>query len=128
MRYSCLALAALLPCVVATGSAYAADASAGEEVAQRCAICHKFDKGTGNGVGPNLFGVVGRKAASLPDFTYSDALKASNITWTTDNITKWLADPTKMVPGTKMITPPGVISQLSNEDIANLIAYLQTLK
>ena len=62
------------------------DPAAGKTVFQRCAICHKVDKGAGNGVGPNLFGVVGRKSASLPDFEYSGPLKASGITWTDDNL------------------------------------------
>jgi cytochrome c2 len=124
MRYSFLALAALLECVGPAGSVYAADAGAGEQVAQSCAICHKFDKGSGNGLGPNLFGIVGRKAASLPDFAYSDALKASKIIWTTDSLAKWVAGPVKMVPGTKMVFP-GITNKT---DIANLIAYLNTLK
>ena len=124
MRYLPLVLAMILEFAVASGSAYGADAAAGEQVSQRCAICHKFDKGSGKGLGPNLFGIVGRKAASLPDFAYSGALKASKITWTSDNLAKWAAGPTKMVPGTKMVFP-GITSK---NDVANLIAYLNTLK
>jgi cytochrome c len=124
MRYWFLVIAALLECVWASNVSYAADASAGEQLSQTCGICHKFDKDTGNGLGPNLFGIVGRKAASLPDFAYSDALKASKIIWTTDNLAKWVAGPVKMVPGTKMVFP----GMTSKDDIANLIAYLDTLK
>jgi cytochrome c len=124
MRYWSVVLVVMLECALATASAHAADAAAGEQVSQRCAICHKFDKGSGNGLGPNLFGIVGRKAASLPDFAYSGPLKASKITWTTDNLAKWVAGPAKMVPGTKMAFP-GITSK---SDIANLIAYLTTLK
>jgi cytochrome c len=125
MRYVSLVLAALLECVATADSAEAADAGAGEQLAQQlCVICHKFDKDSGNGLGPNLFGVVGRKAASLSDFDYSAALKASKITWTTPNLAKWVAGPATLVPGTKMIFP-GITSK---SDIDNLLAYLETLK
>ena len=124
MRYAPLVLAALLQGVLTATSACAADTNAGEQLAQTCAFCHKLDKGSGNGLGPNLFGIVGRKAASLPDFAYSDALKASKITWTTDKLATWVAGPTNMVPGTKMVFP-GITSK---DDIANLLAYLNTLK
>ena len=124
MRISIGLLAVALASFAAAGVACAADAGAGEQLSQTCAICHKFEKGAGNGLGPNLFGVVGRKAASLPDFAYSDALKTSHITWTADNLTNWIAGPTTMVPGTKMVFP----GLTSKTDIANLIAYLSTLK
>ena len=78
----------------------------------------------GGGLGPNLFGVVGRKAATLPGFEYSGPMKASGITWTPDNLSKWVAGPAKMVPGTKMAF--GGIAQKSQ--IADLVEYLETLK
>jgi cytochrome c len=126
MRYSAFAAVTLLACGAVSNFAYAqdGDAVAGKAVFQRCAICHKADKDAGNGLGPNLFGVVGRKSASLPGFEYSGALKASGITWTTDNLSKWVSGPAKMVPGTKMAFP-GITSKA---DIRNVVAYLGSLK
>jgi cytochrome c2 len=117
-------LVLILGSAAAVSSAHAADAAAGQRVSERCAICHKFGKGEGNGLGPNLFRIVGRKAASLPDFSYSGPLKASHIIWTTGNLSKWVAGPAKMVPGT-MMAFPGITSK---NDVADLIAYLSTLK
>jgi cytochrome c len=108
----------------AATAAHAADANNGKTIFGRCAICHTVQKGGGNGLGPNLFGVVGRKAASLPSFMYSGALKASGITWTPDKLKMWIAGPQRLVPGTKM-----AFGGLSNtSQIADVIAYLSTLK
>ena len=110
---------------LATGVANAAgDAVAGKGVFARCAACHVATKGGGNGLGPNLFGVVGRKAATVANFSYSGALKSSGITWTPDKLKIWVSGPQKLVPGTKMAF--GGIS--SAHQIDDLVAYLQTLK
>src|SRR5271156_4192712 len=74
-----ITLAILAGTTVAASAA--GDAKAGADVFKRCAVCHTDDKGGGDGLGPNLFDVVGRKAASRPDFAYSPALKKSAITW-----------------------------------------------
>ena len=115
-----------LACGAVSNFAYAqeGDAAQGKTVFQRCAICHKVDKGAGNGLGPNLFGIVGRKSASVPDFEYSGPMKASGLSWTNDNLSKWVAGPAKMVPGTKMAFP-GITSK---GDIRDVVAYLNTLK
>jgi cytochrome c len=68
----------------------------------RCASCHTVVPGGRAVLGPNLSGVVGRKAASTP-FNYSPALKASNLTWTRANLDRFLTAPTRMVPGTRMV-------------------------
>jgi cytochrome c len=68
-------LSAALLCISLTSPALAgSDAARGAQVFERCAMCHSADKAAGNGLGPNLFGVVGRKAASLPNFPYSAEL------------------------------------------------------
>ncbi len=104
-------------------AASAADANAGKKVFYKCAICHTAVKGR-NSIGPSLFDVVGRHSASLPGYTYSDALKAANKTWDEKTLDAWLTSPQKYVPGTKMS-----FSGLSNpDDRANVIAYLATLK
>lgn len=68
----------------------------------KCAACHTAKPGI-NAVGPTLFGVIGRKAGSVPGFAYSDANKASGITWDENTLDQYLAAPMKMVPGTKMV-------------------------
>lgn len=70
---------------------------------QRCQVCHSVDVAKPAGVGPNLRGVVGRQAAAAK-FNYSTAIKQSKITWTQANLDRYLAAPTKTVPGTRMVT------------------------
>ena len=77
----------------------AGDAARGETVYQACQDCHSLDK---NDVGPRHRGVFGRKAASLPDYDYSDALKSANIVWNEETLDKWLTDPQAVAPGAKM--------------------------
>jgi cytochrome c len=115
----------LLAAGVFTTPAFAAgDPVQGKAVFARCAICHNVEKDGGNGVGPNLFGVVGSKAASVDGFNFSGPMKASGIVWNDDNLAKWIAGPAKMVPGTKMAFA-GITSK---GQIADVIAYLHTLK
>ncbi len=99
----------------------APDPAKGEEIFQdRCAFCHPAD---GVGQGPNLKGVVGRKAGSAPGFTYTDALKTSGLTWTPENLSKFLIGPKDLVPGTamQMVVP-------DETERADLIAYLASQK
>jgi len=110
--------------VLLATSANAGDAASGKTVFARCAICHSVQKGGANGLGPNLFGVVGRKAASLPNFAYSPALKKSGITWTPDKLKSWVTSPAQMVPGTKMAFA-GISNPKQEDDV---VAYLATLK
>jgi len=95
----------------------AGDASHGEEIYQSCQDCHSLDS---NDVGPKHRGVFGRKAASVPDYSYSAALKNSGITWDQDSLDKWLTDPQKLVPGSKMF-----FHLDSAQDRADVIEYLK---
>lgn len=107
---------------MARPAAAAADAGHGQALfGQRCAMCHSTD-GSAK-IGPSLAGVVGRKAGSVSGFTYSSALKASNLTWTKPSLDKFLTAPAKMVPGTRM-----AVSIPSQTDRADMVAYLATLK
>lgn len=95
----------------------------GAQVAKQCGTCHNFQEGQGAKVGPDLYGVVGRKIASVAGFNYSTALKAVTGTWTFDALNKWLTDPRADVPGTAML-----FAGLPNEkQRADVIAYLNTL-
>ena len=70
----------------------------GAQVAKQCGACHNFQEGQGPKVGPDLYGVVGRKIASKPGFNYSAALKAKSGTWTFDELDKWLKIPAPTCP------------------------------
>jgi cytochrome c len=101
------------------GGARADDPGAAE--LQKCKICHSFDKGGANRVGPNLFGVFGRKAGTVAGFAYSDAMKNSGTVWDDDTLAKFLRDPKESLPGNRM-SFPGI------KDDATLKALLQSLK
>lgn len=87
---------------------------------QRCQQCHSVIPGKTTTLGPSLIGVVGRKAASTP-FSYSPALKASNLTWNRATLDRFLTAPSRTVPGTRM-----VISVSDNAQRAALITYLES--
>jgi cytochrome c len=80
----------------------AAAADAGKAAFASCAICHNNVQGAAAKMGPNLYGIFGRKAGSADGFTYSSALKASGITWTEAELDAFLTNPSAKVPGTKM--------------------------
>ena len=114
---------ALLACMTAVAHAEG-DPARGAQVFKRCAICHTDTKGGGDGLGPNLYGIAGRKAATRPGFSYSPALQKSGIVWTQPNLAKWVEKPARMVPGTKMAFS-GITSKKQQAD---LIAFLVKLK
>jgi cytochrome c len=68
----------------------------------QCSMCHKVEKDSPNGLGPSLHGVVGRKAAVSPGFSYSPAMKASGIVWDEASLDKFIESPRGAVAGTKM--------------------------
>lgn len=86
--------AALAPSFAQTSAAPAAFAA--------CRACHTTTKGGKNGLGPNLYGVIGKPAASVPGVSYSAALKGSKLKWDEKTLDAFLANPSKMVPGTRM--------------------------
>lgn len=100
-----------------------ANADAGKAVFKQCASCHTPDKGGKNGVGPNLYDVVGNQKAHTQSFAYSNAMKASEGAWTYEELNAFIANPKGKVPGTKM-TFAGLRKA---EDRANVIAYIRTL-
>jgi cytochrome c len=103
------------------GPANAQDAVLGEKVFLKCKVCHQIGEGAKIAVGPVLNGVVGRKAGTYPDYTYSDANKNSGITWDEATLKEYLKNPRAKVPGTKMIFP----GLTKDDDIDNVIGYLK---
>jgi cytochrome c len=87
----------------------------------KCKACHDFTKGGPNKVGPNLWGVVGGPSAHKEDFNYDDAIKNLKITWDFANLDKFITNPKKFAPGTKMSFPGLPKAQ----DRANLLRWLR---
>jgi cytochrome c len=100
-----------------------ASADAGKDVFKRCLQCHTPEKGGPNRVGPNLYGVVGRKAGQHAGFPYSDAMKNHGKEWTWEELATYLHDPRGTIPGNKM----AFAGIKDNAELADLLAYVRTL-
>ena len=100
-----------------------ADAAKGEALFAKCKACHTIDQGAANGIGPNLWAVVGDAvAAGRGGFAFSDALKAKAGKWDFASLDQWLKNPKTYADGTKMS-----FDGLSNpDDRANVILYLNS--
>jgi cytochrome c len=105
--------------LLVTGSALAAgDPARGNLLYEtQCGTCHALDH---NLVGPAHRGVYGRKAGSVPDYRYSEAVRSSGVIWTEQTLDQWLSDPEQLIPGQKM-----GFSIASAQDRADIIAYLK---
>jgi cytochrome c len=95
----------------------------GEAAAKKCAACHTFAKGDKNGVGPNLFGIVGDKKGEGRGFNFSAGMKAKGGTWSIDDLNQFIASPKGYVPGTAM----GFAGIQKDSERADVIAYLNSL-
>lgn len=90
----------------------------------RCATCHATTKGAPHGLGNTLFGIYGKRAGTMPDFAYSEAMEASWIVWTSATLDAFIADPRAVVPGTKMSS-----ARLSDAaQRAEIVRYLKSLR
>ncbi|MBV7266364.1 c-type cytochrome [Erythrobacter ani] len=97
--------------------------AAGRSAFAMCSSCHVAEAGEPSSAGPNLHGVVGRRAGALSDFVYSEALSTSQITWDQTQLDRFLADPSGTVPGTIMVA--GAVDDPDRR--AAIIAYLANL-
>lgn len=116
--------AAVLFCALATG-AHAQDAAKGEVVFKKCKICHQIGDGAQNQVGPQLNGVIGRKAAGLDAFGYSPAMKEAGgkgLVWDEASIAKYVENPREFIPQNKM----AFVGLKKEDERADVIAYLKT--
>ena len=114
-----LIMAAVLT-AASVGTGLAQDVSKGESQFKKCLPCHRIGPGAKNLVGPELNGLNGRKAGTVPDYSYSDANKNSGIVWNEANFKEYIKDPRGKVPGTKM-TFAGIKNE---QDINDLWAYV----
>ena len=89
----------------------------------KCAQCHTIEKNGASKQGPALWGLFGRRSGET-DFAYSDALKNQQITWDSDSLNKFLINPKKYAPGTKMVFA-GLKKESERED---LISYIRSCK
>jgi cytochrome c len=100
-----------------------ASAENGQDTFKKCLACHTPDKGGRNLVGPNLWGIVGRKVAEASGFNYSEAMKKHAGAWTWEELAKYLHAPVEAIPGNRMQFP-GV---KDNADLADLLVYIRKL-
>ncbi len=118
MRRLVISLIAVLG---SAGAASAQDAAAGEKVFAQCRACHQVGPTAKNAVGPQLNGVIGRKAGTVENYNYTPANKNSGLTWDEATFRDYIKDPRAKIPGTKMI-----YAGLKDEQrISDLIAYLR---
>jgi len=115
------AMIAAVALCASVAPAMAADAAAGEKAYAVCKACHRVGEGAKNTVGPTLNGVVGRPAASVEGFAYSEPMKKSGITWDEAALTEYLKNPKAKVPGTKM----AFAGVKDDTKVADIIAYLK---
>ncbi|HEV7357154.1 MAG TPA: PQQ-dependent sugar dehydrogenase [Steroidobacteraceae bacterium] len=110
--------------VLASGPVLGADATAGKSLfRERCIVCHTAESGDNGGAqGPSLIGIMGRAAAAAPQFSYTAALRDSKLTWDAASLSRFLASPTTVVPGTSM-----VVAVPDDTERDNLIAYFQSV-
>jgi cytochrome c len=112
------AILATLPATFQT-----ADLENGQAKFALCKSCHTAAPGGESAVGPNLYGVFGRKAGSLAGFTYSNGVTALGFAWDAEKVAQWITNPRAMVPGTKM-TYAGMENPKDRTDV---VAYLKVL-
>lgn len=98
-----------------------ADPAKGQIVFLQCRACHSLEAAGPNKVGPNLHGVIGRKAGLAPGFAYSDVMTASDVVWSAEALDKFLLRPSDSMPGTRMV----FVGLRKPEDRANVIAYMK---
>ena len=88
-----------------------------------CRTCHSIREGE-NRLGPHMRGIIGRKAGSLPNYSFSSAMKGANFVWDEKNLERFIANPDETVPGNTMKPYGGLASA---ESRVKLIAFLKTL-
>ena len=109
-----------LQVMAATTALADGDPAKGKQIFNKCMVCHSIQAGV-NKIGPSLHGVVGRKAGTLAGYEYTDAMKNSGFTWDEATLDKYLTNPRKVVPGTRMV----FVGLPKEQDRLDVIAYLK---
>ncbi len=122
MTRTIFAALGLFAALALTQTVQAADAAKGEKVFAKCKACHTIDKGGKHRVGPNLHGIVGRKAGAAEGYKYSKAMKESGLTWDEATLDKYLLKPKGLVKKTKM----AFAGVKKDDQRADLIAFLKS--
>lgn len=117
-----LAFCAAALVIACQSPAFGQDAEGGKRIFARCSPCHAVGPNAANKVGPELNGLFGRKAGSVPGYAYSPANLQSGITWTEEEFTAYIKDPKGVIKGTKM-SFAGVKNE---QEIKDLVAFLKT--
>jgi len=108
----------------AGAAGYVGNVKAGEAAFRKCASCHQVGRYAQAGYGPQLNGIIGRKAATTPDFKYSEAMKKSGIVWTEQKLAAYLRAPHDVVPGTSM----RFWGIGDDQQIADLLVYMREFR
>jgi cytochrome c len=111
-------LAVAMVAGIAPGQAANGDPEHGAQIYQRCLACHSLEH---NRSGPRHCGLFGRRAGTLPGYTYSQAMKKYGVIWNEQSLNTYLENPLKIVPGTKM----AYAGVKDPQERADLIAYLK---
>ena len=119
MTKTLIVAAALI--AASTSAGLAQDVEKGTNSFKKCLPCHSIGPGAKNKIGPELNGLDGRKAGTVPGFNYSDVNKNSGIVWDEATFKEYIKDPRAKIPGTKM-TFPGIKNE---QEINDLWAYLK---
>jgi cytochrome c len=85
-----------------------------------CRTCHTMKEGD-NRLGPNLAGIVGRKAGSLPNYNYSSSMKQSGITWDAATLDQFIANPDQVVGGNTMKPYGGITDAALRKTIVDFL-------
>jgi cytochrome c len=121
--FGILAMAAVAcSATVSLAAGAAGDPVKGKTVFARCMACHKIDASNTSGLGPNLNGVVGRRAGAYPGFRYSAAMTSSGRVWNEAALDAYLAAPAKALPGNRM----AFAGMPNAADRQNVIAYIKS--
>ncbi len=124
----------ILAAISMNGSAFAADAAKGKQAFRKCVACHTFDASGKNRIGPNLFGVVGRKIGNVKGYRYSKsypAAGAKGVAWTTENLEEYLINPRKFIQkatGNPSARSKMVFQMSKKSERQNVVEYLKSGK
>jgi cytochrome c len=122
--YRTVVIAAVCAIYLTPSPSSSADVESGQLVFNNaCRTCHTTNKGD-NRLGPHLYKIIGRKAGSLPNYSYSSAMKGADFVWDEAKLDRFIANPDEMVPGNNMKPYGGLASA---DERAKVIAFLQSL-